>query len=215
MHPSPMSPRIPPLQPPYEPDIAATLSKWMPPHGEWEPLKLFRTLMQHKELSDRMRPLGAGLLGSHSSLDPRDREIVIARVCARCGCVYEWGVHAVVYGTEVGLSPQQLRASVLGTAQDPVWAERDRLLVSLVDELHETSTLSDSLWEQLAAEWTTVQLLELLILVGWYHLIGFVINGIQVEQEPWAMPFPSDEEKRHGTKEAGRGSEGLNLRSSG
>lgn len=91
MHPSPMHPRIPPLQPPYEFDVAAALSKWMPLHAEWEPLRLFCTLLQYKELNDRMRPLGAGLLGSLSSLDRRDREIVVARVCARCGCVYERG----------------------------------------------------------------------------------------------------------------------------
>jgi alkylhydroperoxidase family enzyme len=194
MHPSPVSPRIPPLQPPYEPEVAAALSKWMPPDGRWEPLKLFRTLVRNKELSDRMRPLGAGLLGPHSSLDAREREIVIDRVCARCGCAYEWGVHVVAYGTAVGLSPEQLHATVSGSPQDPAWSEREQLLCRLVDELHETSTVCDSLWELLASNWTAVQLLELIILVGWYHLISFVVNGIQVEHEPWAAPFPSADE---------------------
>lgn len=114
-----------------------------------------------------------------------------------------------MYGIAVGLSPEQLRATVLGTSQDSVWAERDRLLINLVDALHETSAASDSLWEQLAADSTPVQLIELLILVGWYQLICFVINGIQVEQEPWAMSFPCAEQERPGTKEAGRGSEDL------
>jgi alkylhydroperoxidase family enzyme len=195
-HAFPASPRIAPLQPPYSPEVAEALAKWMPPGTPWEPLKLFRTLMQHKELSDRMRPLGAGLLGRHSALDPRDREIVIDRVCARCSCAYEWGVHVVAYGAAVGLSPGQLQATVLGTPQDSVWSEREQLLCRMVDELHETATVSDSLWEQLAPNWTTAQLLELLILVGWYHLISFVANGLQVEPELWAVPFPTADEQR-------------------
>ncbi|HEV7760231.1 MAG TPA: hypothetical protein VGO78_14620 [Acidimicrobiales bacterium] len=28
----------------------------------------------------------------------RDREIVIDRTCARCGCQYEWGVHVAFFG---------------------------------------------------------------------------------------------------------------------
>ena len=83
--------RIPPLDPPYEPEIEAMLAKWMPPGSAVEPLKLFRTLVRNREISERMRVLGAGILGRASSIDLPDREIVIDRVCARCGCEYEWG----------------------------------------------------------------------------------------------------------------------------
>lgn len=85
------SPRIAPLSPPYESEVAATLATWMPPDLSLEPLKLFRTLFHNQELSRRMHPLGAGILGAHSSLDLREREILIGRTCARCGCEYEWG----------------------------------------------------------------------------------------------------------------------------
>src|SRR5215470_8692869 len=95
---SPMAPRIAPLEPPYEPDTATMLAKWMPPGAAVEPLKLFRTLVRNQHISERMRPLGAGLLGRRSSIDPRDREMVIDRTCARCGCEYEWGVHVTSFG---------------------------------------------------------------------------------------------------------------------
>ena len=55
------APRIAPLEPPYEPDTAALLAKWMPPGNDVEPLRLFRTLAVHDELASRMRPLGAGI----------------------------------------------------------------------------------------------------------------------------------------------------------
>ncbi len=187
------SPRIAPLSPPYEPDIATSLAKWMPPGSVLEPLTLFRTLYQNPHLSNRMRPLGAGILGSQSSLDRREREIVIDRTCARCGCEYEWGVHVAAFGTTVGLDRTQLEDTAYETVSNALWSERERVLMSVVDELHETSTISDAVWEQLEAIWNPSQILEVIIIVGWYHLISFVANAAHIDYEPWAARFPQKE----------------------
>src|SRR5271169_723517 len=125
-------PRIAPLQPPYEPAIATLLSMWMPPGDEVEPLALFRTLAVHDDLASRMRAVGAGILG-HGRLDPREREILIHRTCARAGAEYEWGVHALAYGKPLGLSDQQLAATVDGSPQDSVWSEEDSQLLAAAD----------------------------------------------------------------------------------
>ena len=189
---APMStgPRIAPIEPPYEPEIEASLLKWMPPGAAVEPLKLFRTLMVHPELAARMRPLGAALLG-HPTIEPREREVVIHRATARAGAEYEWGVHAVAFGRPLGLTDEQVAASVRGGADDPAWSRRDALLVRLVDELHDTATVSDALWEELAREWDPPQLLELVVCAGWYRLISQVINASRIELEPWAERFPA------------------------
>lgn len=184
------SPRIAPLLPPYEPEIATALAKWMPPGSGFEPLTLFRTLYQNPQLSNRMRPLGAGILGSQSSLERREREIVIDRTCARCGCEYEWGVHVAAFGTAVGLDRTQLEDTASETINKALWSERELMLIRLVDELHETATISDAVWEQLVAIWSTAQLLEVIIIVGWYHLISFVANATHIDYEPWATRFP-------------------------
>jgi len=189
-------PRIVPLSPPYNPEVAAALAKWMPPGSTLEPLKLFRTLYQNQEISSRMRPLGAGILGSHSSLDPREREILIDRTCARCGCEYEWGVHVAAYGEAVGLDRTQLEDTVNGTVAKALWSEREHVLIRLVDELYETATISDATWEQLVAIWSIAQILELIIIVGWYHLISFVANAAHIEYEPWAARFPQNEREK-------------------
>jgi hypothetical protein len=75
--------RIAPLEPPYEPEAAERLAKWMPPGSDAEPLALSRTLVVHGELASRMRPLGAGILG-HGLVDARLREVMIHRTCALC-----------------------------------------------------------------------------------------------------------------------------------
>lgn len=182
-------PRIPPLEPPYEPDVDAAMRKWMPPNSDMEPLKLFRTLYVHAELASRMRPLGAGILG-HGRVDAREREIVIHRSCARCGAEYEWGVHVIAFGKPLGLTDEQIAATVNGSADDPAWSTREALLIRLADELYDTDTISVDLWTQLAEPWAADQLLELIATAGWYRLLSYVINACAVELEPWAARFP-------------------------
>ena len=184
------NPRIAPLAPPYEPEIEELLKKWMPPGAETEPLRLFRTLAVHDELASRMRPIGSGLLG-HGRVEPREREIVIHRTCARAGAEYEWGVHVLAFGKPLGLGDEQIAATVQGSAEDPVWSEHDALLIRLADELHDACTVSDTLWAELAERFSDDQLLELVITAGWYRLLSYVINAAGVEHEPWAARFPA------------------------
>ncbi len=187
-----LTPRITPLEPPYDPDTGEMLKRWMPPGAEAEPLALFRTLAVHGELMSRMRPLGSGIL-NHGQVPPRDREIVLHRTCARAGAEYEWGVHAVAFAEAVGLSAEQLAATAAGVdaAEDPSWSEQDALLVRLADELHDTATVSDELWVQLAGRYTDQQLLELIVTAGWYRTIAYVTNAARVALEPWAARFPA------------------------
>jgi alkylhydroperoxidase family enzyme len=185
-----MLPRIAPLEPPYEPRVADSLAKWMPPASTIEPLKLFRTLVRSPEMSTGLRALGAAILGPRSSIAPREREILIDRTAALCGCEYEWGVHVTAFGQAVGLTPEALRATAGGAPSDPLWTEREALLLRLADELHQTAHVSDELWCALAARWDVSQILELLVVAGMYHAIAYVANGAQVTLEEWAARFP-------------------------
>lgn len=190
MLPSSSQPRIRPLEPPYAPAIEAELRAMMPRSAPVEPLRLFRTFVRAPAMADAMTALGRFVLGRELGLDLHDRELVIHRVCARCRCEYEWGVHAAFFGPRAGLIDAQLDATVTDGPDAPTWSGRDALLVRLVDELHDTASVSDALWEQLAATWSDEQLLELLLLAGWYHAIAYLANGARVELEPWAARFP-------------------------
>jgi 4-carboxymuconolactone decarboxylase len=182
--------RIAPLEPPYSPEVEEMLRKWMPPEAGVEPLALFRTLVIHEALATRMRPLGAAILG-HGLLEPRDRELMIDRTCARCGAEYEWGVHATFFGASVGLTERQLEATVNGPADDPVWSERERAVLTLADELHDTAEVSDGVYAELERHFTPDQILELVVTAGWYHTISFVIGAARIPLEPWAARFPA------------------------
>jgi alkylhydroperoxidase family enzyme len=56
----------------------------------------------------------------------------------------------------------------------------------LCDELHATSTIGDALWSELAAAYTAEQLVELVVLAGYYHTIAFVTNAFRIPDEPFA-----------------------------
>ncbi len=183
------SPRIAPLEPPYEPAVAEMLARWMPPGSELEPLRLFRTLAVHDDLAARMRPLGAGILG-HGRLAPRLRELVVLRTCARAGAEYEWGVHAVAFAPALGLTGAHLAATVHAPADDPVWSAGEAAVLALADELHDTGGVSDATWAALAADLAPDELLELVVVAGWYRTIAYVVNAAGVQPEPWAARFP-------------------------
>jgi alkylhydroperoxidase family enzyme len=184
-------PRIAPVAPPYPPDVDAALRAMMPRDVPIDPLRLFRTLVVHPQLAAAMHALGRFVLGRELAVGVRARELLIDRTTARCGAEYEWGVHASFFAARAGLSAEQVHATVHGDAASPVWSDVDRLLVRLADELHETATVSDALWAELRARWTPPELLELVLVVGWYHAIAFLVNAVRVEREPWAPAFPA------------------------
>lgn len=183
------TPRIAPLDPPYDPAIDAQLVKWMPPGSAVEPLKLFRTLAIHDDLFSRMRPLGAGILGSRV-LDPLLREVMILRTCGLSDAEYEWGVHATAFGRAVGLTDDQVASTARGEYQDACWDRRQRAVFRMADELHDTSTVSDDLFAELASFFDTQEILELTVVAGWYRLIAYLIGVAGTQFEPWAARFP-------------------------
>src|SRR5262249_24762682 len=126
--------RIPPVEPPHPPALRAALDKWMPSGTGAPPLALLRTLARHDDLFDKLRPLGAFLLG-HGRLPSRVRELLILRTCERCGAESEWGVHAAAFSESVGLDDAALAATVAPAPGGP-----DAALLRFADELHDGGT---------------------------------------------------------------------------
>ena len=181
-----MPPRIAPLEPPYTPEIEETLRRLMGAATDVEPLKLFRTIAHHEVLLQRFRQIGSALL-SFGTLEPVEREVVIHRVTARAGAAYEWGVHAAIFAPQVGLEAERTWTG----GPDDFPDERQRLLVRLVDELHDTATVSDELYAEVARHWSEPQIIELLCLAGFYRLVAYLVNGLRIEPEAWAVPAPA------------------------
>ena len=180
--------RIEPVRPPYPPEVAERLAAMMPPGVP--PILLFRTFVRNMPMTAAMSGWGGYELSSRLSLSLRDREILIDRTCARCGCEYEWGVHVSFFAERAGLSGPQLTSLTHGTPADLCWTdERDRLLIESADALHDSAVIGDDLWLRLARVFLEEQLLDLLMLCGWYHAISFTASSAQVMREERAPRF--------------------------
>jgi alkylhydroperoxidase family enzyme len=177
--------RVEPVSSPYPAELQATFDRMMPPGVP--PLALFTALARAPRVYERLR---AGSLLDRGPLSLRQREIVIDRTCARCGCAYEWGVHVAFFAARARLTPEQAHATVHGDADDPAWNDGDRLLIRLVDELHDRADVSDDLWDRLTATFSVEQIFESIALVGGYHTISFFANALRLAPEPFAAAFP-------------------------
>ncbi|MBS0223532.1 MAG: carboxymuconolactone decarboxylase family protein [Proteobacteria bacterium] len=178
-------PRITPADHPYEPAIADALDHIMPPGIE--PLVLFRTMARSPRIFAK---LFAGGLLDKGPLSLRQRELVIDRTTARLGCEYEWGIHVALFAERVEFGEAEIAATVTDGADARCWSLPEQALVALVDDLVDHHTIGDGIWHALAAHFDEAQILEAIALVGYYHTISFLCNGLQLPRESYAARFP-------------------------
>jgi alkylhydroperoxidase family enzyme len=184
-----MTPRILPATPPYD-DLTLKVFDRLP--KEWgPPFMMFRVLARDPRLLQRY------VSGAASYLDPshitlRQREVFLLRVMGLCRCEYEWGLRVHFFATAAGLSDSQVEATVQGSVHGVEWSIKDRLLLRLAEELHETCTVSDALWVDLEAEFTAEAILQLLMIAGHYRMTAYIANSLKYPlEEGRARPFPA------------------------
>jgi 4-carboxymuconolactone decarboxylase len=169
----------------------------LPATGDARQLNIFRTLGRNRDLYKGFLALGGHLLGG-TGLPPREREIVILRTGFRAGSEYEFGQHTRI-GRDAGLTDTEIAA--LADAGDARWSDDDSALIDLVDDLCEYDVVREQTWQRLSARWTEEQLLELLVLAGYYRLVSGLLNSVGVALEPDTPGWPADSDLRHAPRE--------------
>ncbi|MEO8321551.1 MAG: carboxymuconolactone decarboxylase family protein [Bradyrhizobium sp.] len=177
-------PRLAPLEPPYTPQIQAQFDRIM--RGA-PPLMLFRVMAGHSRAWEKFR---AGGLLDRGPLSLRQREIVIDRTCARNACEYEWGVHVTTFAEAAHLTAEQVRATVRDAADAACWSEAEQALIAAVDGLHERATLDDAEFKALSAHYDEAQILEIILLCGFYRTVSYLANTMALPLEENAARFP-------------------------
>jgi alkylhydroperoxidase family enzyme len=155
-------------------------------HHAGEPLNAARVLAQHPLLLKRFS-LFAGMFLSRSLLPERDREIVTLRCAHRFGSEYYFGHHIVLADPLLG--PEDIVRAV-GPSKE--WTGFERLLIEATDELADTWDLSDQSWERLSGGYAPDQMLELVMLVGFYRMTCLYVNTIGIEREPGIPGWPRE-----------------------
>lgn len=188
-------PRIDPVD---SPDAVQTalLGKSLPgPDGQ--PLAVFKTLVRWPELMRRVNALGGYFL-VHGGLAARERELAILRTASLAASEYELGQHRWLAATL--LSPGEIAG-----AGDPrrayAWNTRDDVMLRVVDEVFMTDTVSPERWSAASEHFDKREMVELLVLVGFYRMLAGVLNGLGVElddsvravlEEPHPAQEPTD-----------------------
>jgi alkylhydroperoxidase family enzyme len=178
-----MNGRIKPAATPFEPEIAQTLDTVM--RGA-APVILFTTLARNPRVFQRF--MAGGLLDK-GSIGLREREVMIDRTTALCGSEYEWGVHVAFFAEAAGLTAAQVAATTERVPDESVWNTRERLIVRLADSLHDRATVDEELWTELAQEFSAEQLLELIVLAGFYRTVSYLTNALALPLEAGAAHF--------------------------
>jgi alkylhydroperoxidase family enzyme len=177
--------RMAPLQPPYDAEIQGQFDRIM--RGA-PPLMLFRVVAGQARAWEKFR---AGGLLDRGPLSLREREIVIDRTCALTGCEYEWGVHVAASASAAQLTGEQVRATVLDGADAPCWSAAEQAMLAAVDALHVRATLDDAEFKALSVHYDDAQILEIILLCGFYHTVSYLANGLDLPLEANGARFPA------------------------
>lgn len=185
--------RIPPL--PADDPVATALGAV--PGREGPPLNIFRTLARNEELFKAFSRLGGHLL-RRGAVPAREREIVILRVGWRCGSEYEYGQHTVI-GRAAGLTEDEVRRIAVDGVSG--WSDDDAALLLMSDELCRDDVVSDETWKKLSARWSEEDMLELLVLAGYYQLVSGMLNSAGVALEPTTPGWPDGVDARRAPRD--------------
>lgn len=181
----PSAPRLAPVTDPT-PEQAEMLAKAGTRPGR-EPLNIFATMVHNRRVANRTVLLGGAFLGK-GTIPDRDREIVILRVGHRASAVYEFGQHVLI-GRRAGLTDDEISA-LASDDSDYAWSDEDRALIAMADDICTDDCVSDDTWAALAPRWTDEQLVELLVLAGYYRMISGFLNSAGVQLDDGVPGFP-------------------------
>ncbi|MEZ0366635.1 carboxymuconolactone decarboxylase family protein [Mycobacterium sp. pUA109] len=153
-------------------------------HG-WDALHFTRVMMRSPQLFDVFLPMLTKVV-AQSELPPRDRQVVILRICALTGEVYEAAHHELISHT-AGLSDDEIEAAHTGVGLSPV----HQLLACAAEELVHDFTISDRTWTALAEHYSDTELMEIVALAGTYTTMAMLTRslGIQLEDHDTMKSF--------------------------
>ena len=176
--------RIKALDKPYTEELQATFDRIM---GEGvPPLLLFTTIASSERAWRKFR--GGSLLDGNL-LTLRQRELIINRVCALTKCEYEWGVHVMAFAEGAGLTRDDIAHTLDYPLRAEHWKEEEAVLLATIDALHDRATLTEAEFQAVRQYLDDDQILEVLMLAGFYRTVSYIANSLALTPEPNARRF--------------------------
>jgi AhpD family alkylhydroperoxidase len=159
-------------------------------------INIFRMLANSENVGPGVLALGRKM-SIESSLPPAEREVVILRVAQLSNCPFMKHEHTAV-SRRHKLSDSWIDAVAQYPADSSlaVLSDFEQLLVRFVDDVVINSNASDEHFDAMAEHYDNSVLVELVLLIGFYMMIGRAMNTFDIElqdgpvdvfPESWAL----------------------------
>jgi alkylhydroperoxidase family enzyme len=152
-------------------------------------LNVLGTLAHHPELAKAFHTFNGHILFS-TTLEPRQREVLVLRVAAVREAEYEWAQHVVLAG-DAGLTAEDIERIAEGPGAEG-FSALDGALVAAVDELLGDARIADPTWATLAGALEDQQLMDVVFTVGAYDVLAMMFRTFDVELDDdlqkWKRP---------------------------
>ncbi len=134
-----------------------------------------------------------GVIGQYirygSTLDPRLRELAILQVGWTARSPYEWS-HHVKIGFDFGVSEADVRALIADSAGEAAeLGEAERAVLAAARHLTVEAALTDAQFAALRSHFSEADLVELLVVIGFYACVVRVLASLQIDVEPDYQPY--------------------------
>ena len=141
--------------------------------------------MHHPALAEHVVELGSQLR-FRGVLSGADRELAILAAGREVEAPYEWAAHEPL-GLQEGVRPAAIDVVRDQRPTDPL-LPREALIVDVVRALFREHRVPDELYARAESELGRPALVEVVVLAGYYGLIGFVLNAFEAELPAGATP---------------------------
>ena len=126
-----------------------------------------------------------------SSLSPRHREILILRTSWLLNNDDLWAEHASI-ARKLGMTTNELRRIAQGPGARG-WDAFEGTLIRLADQLFRNSSVTDSTWRALAAQYDMFHMLDAVMTVADFTAMALLYNAIGIQPDGDATDYlPGD-----------------------
>jgi 4-carboxymuconolactone decarboxylase len=146
----------------------------------------FSAILTNPELAYRVAHVGS-YVRFESSLPERVRELAILTAAREFDVRFEWAGHARLAG-ELGISRQTI--DLIANRQDPTSLGEDAFPVQFAQALLRQHRLSDELFAEAQKRFGDSGVIELMTTVGYYAMLGCLLNGLAIEPAADAPKLP-------------------------
>lgn len=153
------------------------LGKWEEQSDDKRGQNVLGFLAHYPELAKAFLTLNKHV-AADTSLDFRDKEIVILRTARLRGADNEFAQH-IILGRRVGLTDEELLRFIRAERAD-AWPDEDTALVRAADELYTESRISAATMSQLAARFGKHQIMDIIFLAGCYSILSSAVNSFNI-----------------------------------